>query len=102
MATYIITTTDFGETSIAGVFTNLTELSKGLDLVAKLNEEHEEDCKGEMQEELPCYGDLVKMFKTRTKHDKIESLEYYVYQNSNNEKSIKISCVSAKNLVMSF
>jgi hypothetical protein len=102
MALYIITTKDFGETNVAGVFTNLTELSKGLDLVAKLNEAHEDDCKGEMQEELPCYADLVKMFKTRTKHDKIESLDYYVYQNSNNEKSIKISCVSAKNLVMSF
>lgn len=102
MARYIVNVRDFGETRVAGVFTNLTELSKGLDSIARLNEEHEEDCKGEMQDELPCYKDLVKMFKNRAKCARIDSVDYYVYQNYNNQKSIQISCINNENVVMSF
>lgn len=101
MATYIVTTTDFGEVTVSGVFTNLTELSKGLDTLARMNEQHETDCHGEMQDELPCYKDLVRMFKDRAKYARLSSTEYYVYRNSNNEKSIKISCVNNNNAVLS-
>jgi RNA processing factor Prp31 len=102
MAIYTLTIKDFGEAFTAGTFTNITELDKAIKLVAEYNLKYEQDCDPELASLMPDYKTLVKTFKKRDEVNAISMPEITIYSNSNNTKTLKITCIRSTNLIVAF
>lgn len=99
MAKYTITIKDFGECKCAGVFGNLKAVRQAIQAITAANLEHNEDALPDIANTLPDYPRLVKMFKDRGDGKTIESKEYYLENNSNNTKTLKITCHGSENVI---
>lgn len=102
MATYSITLKDFGEAVHAGTFTNLKALDTALQNIVELNQNHNPDADLEAMQDIPQYSELVKMFKAREQNDQIVSPEYTLEDNSNNVKTLKITCIRDNNVIVAW